>query len=189
MPKNVQTATQLHSFHKLTRYYSKSFRLSFSSPWTENFQMYKLDLEKAKEPEIRLPTICRIIEKAREFQKTIYFCLIDRVKAFVWIPQQTGKILKEMGIPDHLTCLLRKLYVGQEGTVRTLYGTTNWFRIGGVWQGCTLPRCLFNLYAQYIMQNGGLDEAQARIKIARRNINNLRWCRWYASQMICISET
>ena len=116
-----------------------------------------------------------IIEKAREFKKNIYFCFIDYAKAFECVNHQ-WKILKEMGIPDHLTCLLRNLYAGQEATVRNGQGTTDWFQIGkGVCQGCTLSPCLFNLYAEYIMRNAGLEEAQAGIKIARRNINNLRY--------------
>ena len=120
--------------------------------------------------------ICWITEKAREFHKNIYFFFINYAKAFdcvdhnkLWI------ILKEMEIPDHLTCLLRNLYAGQEATVRTGHGTTDWFQIGkGVHQGCILSPCLFNLYAEYIMRNTGLEEAQARIKITRKNINNLR---------------
>ena len=114
-----------------------------------------------------------IIKKAREFQKSIYFCFIDYAKGFVWITIN-WKILKKMGIPDHLTHLLRNLYAGQEATGRTGHGTTDWFQIGkGVHQGCILSLCLFNLYAEYIMRNTGLEEAQAGIKIARRNINNL----------------
>ena len=116
------------------------------------------------------------MEKAREFQKNIYFCFIDYAKAFDCVDHYNlWKILKEMGIPDHLTCLLRNLYIGQEATVRTGHGTTTWFRIGkGVRQGCILSPCLFNLYAKYMTWNAGLDEAQAGIKIAGRNINNLR---------------
>ena len=116
-----------------------------------------------------------IIKKAREFQKNIYFCFIDYAKAFDCVDHnKLWKILKEMWIPDHLTCLLRNLYAGQEATVRTGHGT-DWFQIGkGVRQGYILPSCLFNLYAEYIMRNAGLDEAQAGIKIAERNINNLR---------------
>ena len=119
-----------------------------------------------------------IMEKVREFQKHIYFCFIDNAKAFDCVDHnKLLKILKEMGIPDHLTCLLRNLYAGQEATVRTGHGTTAWFQIGkGVCQGCILSPCLFNLYAQYIMRNAGLEETQARITIARRNIDNLR-CR------------
>ena len=118
-----------------------------------------------------------IMGKAREFQKNIYFCFIDYAKAFDCVDHnQLWKILKEMGIPDYLTCLLRNLYVGQEATVRTGHGTTDSFQIGkGVRQGCILTPCLFNLYAEYIKRNAGLDEAQAGIKIARRNINNLRY--------------
>ena len=117
------------------------------------------------------------MEKAREFQKNIYFCFIDYAKAFDCVDHnKMWKILKEMGIPDHLTCLLRNLYAGQEATVRTEHETADWFQIGeGVRQGCILSPCLFNLYAQYIMWNAGLDEAQAGIKIAGRNINNLRY--------------
>ena len=118
-----------------------------------------------------------IIEKARELQKIIYFCFIDYAKAFDCVDHnKLWKILKEMGIPDHLTCLLRNLYTGQEARVRTGHGTTDWFQIGkGVCQGCILSPCLFNLYAEYIMSNAGLEEAQAGIKISRRNINNLRY--------------
>ena len=118
-----------------------------------------------------------IIKKAREFQKNIYFYFIDVAKAFDCVDQnKLWKILKEMGIPDHLTCLLRNLYTGQEATVRTGHGPTDWFQIGtGVCQCCILSPCLFNLYAQYIMRNAGLEGAQAEIKIARRNINYLRY--------------
>ena len=117
-----------------------------------------------------------IIKKARGFKKSIYFCFIDYAKAFVCVDHnKLWKILKEMGIPDHLTCLLRNLYAGQEATVRTGHGTTDWFEIGkGVHQGCILSPCLFNSYAKYTTRNTGLDEAQAAIKIAGRNINNLR---------------
>ena len=116
-----------------------------------------------------------IIKKAREFEKNI--CFIDYAKPFDCVDHnKLWKILKEMGISDQLTCLLRNVYAGQEATVRTGHGTTDWFEIGkGVCQGCILSLCLFNLYAEYIMRNAGLDEAQAGIKIARRNINNLRY--------------
>ena len=111
------------------------------------------------------------LEKAREFQKNIYFCFIDYAKAFDCVDHnKLWEILQEMGIPDHLTCLLRNLYAGQEATVRTGYGTTDWFKIGKeVHQGCILSPCLFNFYAEYVMRNAGLEEAQAEIKIARRN--------------------
>ena len=138
--------------------------------------MFKMFLEKAEEPEIKLPTSAEM-EKAREFQKIIYFCFIDYAKAFdCGDHNKLWKILKEIGIPDHLTCLLRNLYAGQETTVRTALETTDWFHIGnGVCQGCILSPCLFNLYAEYIMRKAGLEEAQVRIKIAGRNINNLRY--------------
>ena len=124
----------------------------------------------------QIANICWIMEKAREFQKNIYFCFIDYAKAFDCVDHnKLWKILKEMGIPDHLTHLLVNLYAGQEATVRTGHGTKDWFQIGkGVRQGYILPPCLFNLYAEYIMRNAGLEEAQAGIKIAGRNINNLR---------------
>ena len=125
----------------------------------------------------QIANICWIIEKAREFQKNIYFCFIDYAKSFDCVGRnKLWKILQEMGIPDYLTCLLRNLYAGQGATGRTRHETTNWFQIGkGVRQGCILSPCLFNLYVDYIMQNAGLDEAQAGIKIAGRNINNLRY--------------
>ena len=118
-----------------------------------------------------------IMEKARELQKNIYFCFLDYAKVFDCVDHnKLWKILKEMGIPDHLTCLLRNLCAGQEATVRTGHGTTDSFQIGkGVCQGYILSPCLFNLYAEYIMRNAGLEEAQTGIKIAGRNINNLRY--------------
>ena len=117
------------------------------------------------------------MQKAREFQKNIYFCFIEYAKAFDCVDHhKLWKILKEMGIPDHLICLLRNLYAGQEATVRTGHGTTDQFKIRkGVRQGCILSPCLFNLYAEYIMRNVGLEEAQAGIKIARRNISNVKY--------------
>ena len=135
--------------------------------WTVNFQMFKLVLGKAEEPEIKLPTSTGSL-KNQEFQRNIYFCFIDYAKAFDCVDHnQLWKILQEMGIPDHLTCLLRNLYAGQEATVRTGHGTTDWFQIGkGVRQGCILSPCLFNFYAEYIMRNAGLDEAQAGIKMS-----------------------
>ena len=139
--------------------------------------MLKLVLEKAEEPEIKLPTSAGSWKKQESSRKkTIYFCFIDYAKAIDFVDHnKLWKILKEMGIPDHLTCLLRNQYAGQEATVRTGHGTTDWFQIGkGVRQVCILSPCLFNLYAEYIMRNTGLEEAQAGIKIVRRNINNLR---------------
>ena len=141
-----------------------------------NFQMFKLDLEKAEEPDIKLPTSTGSLKKHESSKKKkISFCFIDYTKAFDCVDHhKLWKILQEMGIPDHLTCLLRNLYASQEATVRTGHGTAYWFQIGkGVCQGCILSPCLFNFYAEYIMRNAGLDETQAGIKIVRRNINNL----------------
>ena len=131
---------------------------------------------------------CRVFHFCiRKFQKNIFFCYIDYAKAFDCVDHnKLWKILKEMGIPEHLICLLRTLYAGQETTVRTGHGKTDWFQIGkGVHQGCILSPCLFNLYAEYIMRNAGLERAQAGIKIARRNINNLR----YADNTIHMAES
>ena len=138
--------------------------------------MFKLDLGKAEALEIKLPTSVGSSD-AREFQKNIYFCFIDYAKAFDCVDHnKLWKILQEMGIPDHLICLLRNLYAGQEATARTGHGTMDWFHIAkGVCQGYILSPCLFNLYTEYSMQNARLDEAQARIKIAGRNINKLRY--------------
>ena len=121
--------------------------------------MFKLGLEKGRGTKDQMANICWIIEKAREFPKNIYFCFIDYAKAFDCMDHnKLWKILKEMGIPDRLTCLLRNLYAGQEATVRTGYGTMDWFQQGkGVLQGCILSPCLFKLYTEYIMRNVGLD--------------------------------
>ena len=138
--------------------------------------MFKLVLEKSEEPEIKLPISAGSLKK-QDFQKNIYFCFIDYAKAFDCVDHnKLWKILKVMGIPDHLTSLLRNLYAGQEARVRTGHGTTDRFQIGkGVRQGYILSPCLFYFYAEYIMRNTGLEEAQAGILIARRNINNLRY--------------
>ena len=142
---------------------------------------------KGKGTRDQIANIRWIIEKAREFQKNIYFCFIDYAKAFDCVDHnKLWKIIKEMGIPDHLTCLLRNLYAGQEAIVRTGHRTMDWFQIWkGVHQGCILSSCLFNLYAEYIMQNAGLNEAQAGIKLSGRNINNLR----YADDTTLIAES
>ena len=128
---------------------------------TEKFLMFKVVLEKAEEPEIKLPTFPASSKKQASSRKNIYFCFIDSAKAFDCVDHnKLWKILKEMGIPDHLTCLLRNLYAGQEATVRTGHETTDWFQIGkGVHQGCILSPCLFNLYAEYFIRNAGLEEA------------------------------
>ena len=141
------------------------------------FQMFRLKLEKTEEPEIKFPTSAGSSKKQENSRKNTYLCFIDYIKLLDCVDHsKLWKTLKEMGIPDHLTCLLRSLYAGQEATVRTGHGTTDWFQIGKrVCQGCILSPCLFNLYAEYIMWNAGLDETQARIKIAGRNINNLRY--------------
>ena len=138
--------------------------------------MFKLDLEKAEEPEIKLPTSTESSKKQECSGKTSISALLTMPKPLtVWITTNGGKFF-EMGIPDHLTCLLRYLYAGQEAMVRTGHGTTDWFQIGkGVCQGCILSPCLFNLYTEYIMRNAGLEEAQVGVKIAGRNINNLRY--------------
>ena len=156
--KNAKTTAQLHSSHTLVKQWSKFSKPGFNSTWTVNFQMFKLDLEKVEEPEIKLPDFVDY-QKNRTATKKIYFCFIDYAKAFDCVDHhKLWKILKEMGIPDHLTCLLRNLYAGQEAPVRTGHGTTDWFQIGkGVCQGCILSPCL-NLYAEYIMRNAGLDE-------------------------------
>ena len=147
--------------------------------WYENRELpdVQAGFRKGRETRAQIANISWITEKAREFQKNIYFCFIDYVKAFDCMDHNNvWKILKEMGIADHLTCLMRNLYAGQETTVRTGHGTTDWFQVGkGVRQGCILSPCLFNLFAEYIMRNAGLEEAQAGIKIAGRNINNLRY--------------
>ena len=139
--------------------------------------MFKLVLEKAEEPEIKLPTSPGSSTKQESSKKKISFCFIDYAKTFDCVDHnKLWKILKEMGIPDHLTCLLRNLHAGQEATVRIGHGTTDWFQIRkGVRQGCILSPCLFNFYAEYIMRNSGLEETQAGIKIAGRNIYNLRY--------------
>ena len=154
---------------------------------TMKFQMFKLDLEKAEESEIKLPTSVESLQKQESSRKNTYFCFIDYTKAFDCVDHnKLWKILKEMGIPDQLTCLLRNLYADQEATVRIGHGTTDWFQIEkGVHQGCILSSCLLNLYTEYIIRNAGRDEAQAGIKIAGRNINNLR----YADDTTLIAES
>ena len=134
--------------------------------------MFKLDLEKAEEPEIRLLTSTGSSKKQESFRKTSTSALLTIPKPLTMWTTTNWKILKEMEIPDYLTCLLRNLYVGQEATFRTRHEITHWFQIGkGVCQGCIMSPCLFNLYAEYIMRNTGLEEAQAGIKIAGRKIS------------------
>ena len=135
--------------------------------WTMNFQMSKLVLEKAEEPEIKLPTSAGLSKKQENSRKDIYFCFIDYAKAFDCMDHnKLWKILKEMGTPDHLICLLENVYAGQKATVWTRHGTTDWFQIRkGVCQGCILSPCLFNLYAEYITRNARLDEAQLESRL------------------------
>ena len=150
MPKNVQTTAQLHSSHTLANSCSKFSKPGFNSRWTVNFQMFTLDSEKAEEPKIKLPTSFGSSKKQESCRKT-----------------SASALFQEMGVPDHLTCLLRNLYAGQEAVVRTGHVTTDWFWIREgvrqVRQGCILTPYLFNLYAEYIMRNAGLDESQAEI--------------------------
>ena len=152
-----------------------------------NFQIFTLDLERTEEPGIKLPTSIGSLKKQESSRKNIYFCFIDYVKSFECVDHsKPWKILKEMGIPDYLTCFLRNLYAGQEAIVRTRHVAMDWFKIRkGVHQACILSSWLFNLYAQYLMTNAGLDEAQAGIKTAGRNINNLR----YADDTILKAES
>ena len=177
--KNVQTIGQLHLFPMLIRLCSKSSKLGFRIMWTENFQMFKLGLEKAQEPEMKLSTFAGSYRKQENSRKTSTSVLLTTLKPLtVWITTNCGKLFKEMGIPDHLTCLLRNLYEGQEETVRTLYGTTNWFRIEN---GCLLSSCLFNLNAEHIMQNAGLDEVQTRWNQDCQEKYQPQICRWHHS--------
>ena len=141
-----------------------------------NFQMFKLVFKKAEEPEIKLPTSAGSSKMQKSSRKTSISALLTTPKPLTMDHNKLWEILKEMGLPDHLTCLLRNLYAGQKSTARTGRGTTDWFQTEkGVCQGCILSPCLFNFYAEYIMRNVGLEEAQAGIKIAGRNINTLRY--------------
>ena len=170
VPKKVQTTTQLHSSHMWAMF--KILQARLQQYMNGELPDVQAGFKKGRD---QTANICWIIEKAREFQKNI--CFIDYAKAFDCVDHnKLWKTLKEMGIQDHPTCLLRNLYAGQEAIVRTGHGTTDWFQIEkGVHQGCILSPCLFNFYEPYIMYYAGLDEAQAGIKIARRNINNLRY--------------
>ena len=172
--KNAQATAQQHSSH--TQVMLKILQARLQQYVNHELPGVQAGFRKGRGTREQIANIRWIMEKAREFQKNIYFCFIDYAKALDCVDHnKLWKILKEMGIPDHLTCLLRNLYAGQEATVRTGHGT-DWFQIGkGICQGCILSPCLFNLYAEYIMRNAGLEEAQAGIKIAGRNINNLRY--------------
>ena len=183
MPKNVQGTIQLCSFHMLARLCSESFKLGFNSTWTKNFQMYKWILKWQRNQRSNCQHLLDH-RKRREFQKTTFAPLTTLKPLTVWITTN-WKILKEMGIPDHLICFLRNLYAGQEAIVRTRRGTMDWFKTGdGVQQSCVLSPSLLYLYLEHIMWNARLDEAQAGIKVARRNITNLR----YADDTTLIAE-
>ena len=159
MPKNAQTTAQLHSFHTLVKVMLKILQTRLQQYMNCEVPEVQAGFRKGRGTRDQIANIHWIIEKAREFQKNIYFCFIDYAKAFDYDHNKLWEILKEMGIPDHLTCLLRNLYAGQDATVRTGLERTDWFQIGkGVHQGCILSLCLFNLYAEYIMRNTGLDE-------------------------------
>ena len=168
MPKNAQTTTQLHSSHTLaSKVMLKILQARLQQYVNRELPDVQGGFRKGRGTRDQIANICWIIEKAREFQKNIYFCFLDYAKAFVCVDHNTlWKMLKEMGIPDHLTCLLRNQYAGQEATVRTGHGTTDWFQTGkAVRQGCILSPCLFNFYAEYIMRNAGLEEAQLESRL------------------------
>ena len=168
MPKNAQTIAHA------SKVMLKMLQAKLQQQVNHELPDVQAGFRKGRGTRDQIANIHWIIEKAREFQKNIYFCFIDYAKAFVWITTNCD-LLKEMGIPDHLTCLLRYLYADQEATVRTGHGTTDCFQIEkGVRQGCILSPCLFNFYAEYIMRNARMDKAQAGIKTTGRNINNLR---------------
>ena len=187
LPKNAQTTTQLHSSHMLVRLMLKILQARFQQYVNCELPDVQAGFRKGRGTRDQIANICWIIEKAREFQKNICFCFIDYAKAFDCVDhKKLWKILKEMGIPDHLTFLLRNLSADQQATVRTGHGTVDWFQIGkGVHRVCILSPCLFSLYAKYIMRNAGLDEAQAGIKIVGTNVNNLR----YADDTTLVAES
>ena len=177
MPKNAQNYRTIALISYTSKVMFKILQARLQQYLNCEFPDVQARFRKGRGTRDQIANICWINKKARECQKNIYFCFIDYAKAFDCVDHNNlWKILKEMGIADHLTCLLRNLYAGQEATVRTGHGTTHWFQIGkGVHLGCILSPCLFNLYAEYIMRNAGLDEVQAEIKIASRNITTLRY--------------
>ena len=176
MLNNVQTTTQLHSSHT-SKVMLKILQARFQQYVNCELPDVQAGFRKSRGTSDQIANICWIIEKVREFQKNIYFWFIDYAKTFDYVDHnKLWKTLKEMGTPHHITCLLRNLYSGQEAIVRTGHGTKDWFQIGkGVHQDCTLSPCLFNLYVENITRNDRLDEAQAGIKTAGRNINNFRY--------------
>ena len=177
MPKNAQTTAQFSLISHASKVMLKILQARLQQYVNHELPDVQADFRKCRGTRDQIANIHWIIKKAREFQKSIYFFIIDYTKAFDCVDHnKLWKILKEMGLPDHLTCLLWNLYAGQEAKVRTGHGTMDWFQIGkGVHQVFTLTPCLFNLYAEYIMWNARLDEAQAGIQSAGRNINNLRY--------------
>ena len=185
MSKNVQTTAQLHSFHMLAKLMLKILQARLQQHVNWECPDVQAGFRKGRGTRDQIVNICW--EKAREFQKNTYFCFTDYAKAFDCVDHnKLWKILKEMGMPGHLTCLLRNLYTRQGATVGIGYRTMNWFQIGKrLHQGYILSPCLFDLHAKYIMWNVGLDEAQAGIKISGENINNLR----YADDTILMAES
>ena len=177
MPENAQTTVTIAFISHASQVMLKILQARLQQYVNCELPDVQAGFRKGRRTRDQIANICWIIKKGREFQKDVYFCLIDYAKAFDCVDhKKLWKILKKLGILDHLTWLQRNLYTGQEETVRTGHGTTDWFQIGkGVCQGCILSPCLFNLYAEYIMRNTGLEEAQAGIKIVGRNINNLRY--------------
>ena len=175
MLKNVQTTLKLHLAHA-SEVLLKILQTRLQQYFSGQLPDVQAEFRKGRRTRKKTVNICWIIEKAKEFQKTIYLCLINYTKTFKCVDHnKLRKTLNEMELPDHLTCLLGNLYMGQEAAIRTLYGTTDWFRIKtGVQQGRLLSSCLFNLYAEHIMRNAGLEEIQAGIKTGRINIKNLR---------------
>ena len=181
-PKERQSQRMLKLLHNCTHLHASKVMLKILQARLQQYVNHELaDIQagfrKGRGTRDQIANIFWVIKKNKRVPENIYFCLIDYAKSFDCVDHnKLWKILKEMEIVDHLTCFLRNLYAGQEATVRTGHGTTDWFQIGkGVCQGCILSPCLFNLYAEYIMRNAGLEEAQAGIKIAGRNINNLRY--------------
>ena len=175
MPKNAQTTRTITLISQPSKVMLKILQARLQQYVNHELPDVHTGFRKGRGTRDESANICCIMEKATEFQKNISFCFIDYAKDFDRVDHiKLWKILKKVGIPDHLTSLLRNLYAGQKATVRTGHETTDWFQIGkGVYQGYISP-CLFNLYAEYIMRNTGLEEAQAGINIAGRNINNLR---------------
>ena len=190
MPPSIRVFSKDHTIALIShagKVMLKSLQARLQQYVNHEFPDVQAGFRKGRGTRDQIANIRWITKKGREFQKSIYFCFIDYAKAFNCVDHnKPWKILKEMGIPDCLTCLLRNLYAGQEATVRTGHGTTDCFQVGkGVCQGCILSPCLFNFDAEYIMRNAGLEEAQAGIKIARKNINNLR----YADDTTLIAES